>query len=331
MDLSQFNLTGWRAVNITGVPATLPDGYGIVTAGAERSLVGPGVNLYGASLSRADISMYNLEGAKILNLRNAGTTKLPPGYQEWGGGVLGRGSDLSGTDLFGRHTPHMWVGQDLSGINLAYSSKFGYESNFVGTNLKDIIWTRATQPFFGANLTGQNFAGVNFTSATGGVAEQANLNGANLSGIQAYRVTGDATKWSTIAFQTISAVGANLAGANVAGNSHSFQGGNLAGANLSGINATGTASFEYANLSGVSSGGIVGGDRFLQNEWWLRNGFIVGPSVNLSGQDLAGVDLRGVNLEGANLVGASGSGIPIDGSTKLPAGWAIVDGVLVGP
>ena len=56
---------------------------------------------------------------------------------------------------------------------------------------------------------------------------------------------------------------------------------------------------------------------------------LFGPTANLSGADLTNVEFRDDDLSYAKLNGAYGSGIT--GSVKLPEGWSIRDGYLIGP
>jgi len=96
----------------------------------------------------------------------------------------------------------------------------------------------------------------------------------------------------------------------------------------------GSINLSGANLTGVSSGGIVGTPA-IPAGWILVDGYLVGPQANLtdaslSGADLAGADLAGTELSGATLSGVSSGGITGTPSS-LPTGWLLVEGYLVGP
>jgi uncharacterized protein YjbI with pentapeptide repeats len=109
----------------------------------------------------------------------------------------------------------------------------------------------------GADLTGINLTGVDLTGV--------DLSGADLTG-------------------------ANLTGADLTGvplNSANLTGVDLYGANLTGANLSG------AGLTGLISGNITGTPT-LPTNYALENGYIIGPYVNLSADDLTDA-LGGVN------------------------------------
>ena len=172
-----------------------------------------------------------------------------------------------------------WSGCDKSGVNLS------------GANLT------------GANLTGANLTGANLTSA--------DLSGADLSGAT---------------FSWASLQGANLNGANLTG--ASFSGTNFENADLSNANLTSAnllvailtgANLTGANLTGVASGGITGTTSALPAGWWLINGYLVGPSANLSYANFTGENLSGLNLVGATLYGTTLSGANLSGANLTDA------------
>ncbi len=156
--------------------------------------------------------------------------------------------------------------------------------------------------------------------------------------------------------------GADLTGADLAGadlGSTDLSGATLAGTDLTGAVLTEAtlsetdlagAQLTGTELSGATSGGIIGEPSALPEDWRLVDGYLVGPDADLAGAhldgaDLAGADLTdaslgsasliGVDLSGAVLTGASGSPAVSGGVTgtpaALPAGWALVEGYLVGP
>ena len=94
-----------------------------------------------------------------------------------------------------------------------------------------------------------------------------------------------------------------------------LSGADLTGADLSRANMTGAAItnavFTGATLNGIrESRSLTGQPRSLPTSWlWVTQGYLIGPGVNLSGEDLSdsganGAYLAGVNLTGANLTGA---------------------------
>ena len=135
----------------------------------------------------------------------------------------------------------------------------------------------------GANLSGANLSGANLTGAnlTGASVTNADLSGVSLSG-------------------------ANLSGAN------------LSGANLDSADLT-NANLTNAGLTGVRSGGIVGTPSFLPANWSVLNGYLIGPSANLSGADLSFANLTSADLSGANLNGANLSDSDLTGASLAGA------------
>ena len=83
-----------------------------------------------------------------------------------------------------------------------------------------------------------------------------------------------------------------------------FAGADFTNANLSGANLSG-APLARTNLTGVTSGRIVGKPSSLPRGWQLQKGYLIGPSANLPEAKLTGASLAGANLVGANLYGAN--------------------------
>jgi uncharacterized protein YjbI with pentapeptide repeats len=92
--------------------------------------------------------------------------------------------------------------------------------------------------------------------------------------------------------------------------------------------------FRGATLEGTRGVGIITLDKYPLTwpvGWGVRKGVLVGPTADLSSVELLGTDLSGIDLSGANLRGVIGRGLKFDGTTRLPMGWAIINGTLVGP
>lgn len=110
---------------------------------------------------------------------------------------------------------------------------------------------------------------------------------------------------------------ADLSGANLA--NVDLSGANLTGANLNNATLTG-AKFgcitvnnaqKCANFTNLRASGIVGLPAPLPAKWVLKSGFLLGPTVNLSGLSfrnstniLAGTSASNLDLTGANLTNA---------------------------
>jgi len=143
-----------------------------------------------------------------------------------------------------------------------------------------------------ANLSGANLTGVKLgTSLTG-----TDFAGAELSGAQL-----------TAGMDGANFTGANLAGAVI----YYLRNSNLSGADIS------RANFNGAQFQGIKSGGLtdLGGQPSLPFGWSLSNGFLIGPSIDLSGldypslggktPDLSSMTFNGSNFSSANLTGAT--------------------------
>ncbi|MCH1500297.1 MAG: pentapeptide repeat-containing protein, partial [Akkermansiaceae bacterium] len=74
-----------------------------------------------------------------------------------------------------------------------------------------------------------------------------------------------------------------------------------------------------ADLSSISSGGITGQPSALPPGFKLINGYLVGPTANLSGANLSGIDLSGIDLSSANFSGANLSGANLSRSKLFAA------------
>jgi uncharacterized protein YjbI with pentapeptide repeats len=106
--------------------------------------------------------------------------------------------------------------------------------------------------------------------------------------------------------------GWSLTGGYLLGDSANLTGANLAHANLSGIdlsdaillNATLTSAtitgtqLADANLYGVKSGGVTGAPKSFPGGYTVRDGYVLGQGVNLSGLNLTTVPLEGAQLSG---------------------------------
>jgi hypothetical protein len=96
----------------------------------------------------------------------------------------------------------------------------------------------------------------------------------------------------------------------------------------------GLVDFSGATFKDVRGVGITIATNFpvtWPTGWDLRGGVLVGPTADLSSVELVGTDLSGIDLSGANLSSVYGRGLKFDVSTRLPMGWAIINGTLVGP
>jgi uncharacterized protein YjbI with pentapeptide repeats len=230
-----------------------------------------GCNLSSAVLTGADLSTANLSQA---NLTNAGLSN----------------ANLSGASLAGANLTAAF----MQGTNLASAS-------LTGADLTQALVRNASLDK--TDLTGATLTGVNSRLITGTPAHlPANWSlvkgsligpGANLINDQLTRADLSRTDLAGAQLDGADLTGANLSHANLTG--ASLVETILTSANL---DATNLAS---ATLTAIVSGGITGTPAALPVHWLLRAGFLMGPGIDLSGDNLAGRGLAGVDLSGANL------------------------------
>ena len=186
------------------------------------------------------------------------------------GYYIGPDSDLFFADL---------TGADLTGADLSYTNAIG--ANLTGANLS------------GADLSGTELTGANFTGVISG-----NITGTPTLSFNYKIING------YIVGQDVDLTGADLSGVVILLNGT----GSITGANLSGADLTGAdLSDQFMDLTRVKSGNITGTPT-LPSGYQMAGGYIVGPSVDLTGADLTGADLTGVDLTGADLTGANING-----------------------
>lgn len=160
--------------------------------------------------------------------------------------------------------------------------------------------------------------------------------------------------------------GADLTGCDLSGALIAYAdvtGANFFGASLRGA-TLGTIEMQDADLSGADVTDLfacgIGGEPIPPAAWRKVGSCLVGPTANLTGApldefDLSGLDLTGANLTEAglmfsNLSGANLTGVHLQSTdlsmttltgvissgitgtpSRLPDGWALIGGVLVGP
>lgn len=307
-DLRGFNLEG---VNLSGMTfrnvkvddsTKLPEGWsyfnGYLVAPDGRTEV----DISGTNVQGLDLSDLNLNGWRGIGL--AGTpAALPAGYNIVNGILVGPGVNLAGADLWSMDLrAYDLTGATISRVSNLWSAQLPEGWKLVGGDLAVGPGARLfNYSYNGGNYAGMNLAGMHLGSGNHPFYNSSNLSGANLAGIN--------FGTSTYAFWYANLTGANLAGADMRG-------------------APGYAgSMAGSDFSGIISGGILGEDRDL-GLWKLRDGYIYGPRVNLSGANLAGVNLLQYNLVGANF---GGGNVIIDENTKIPDGWTYSDGYFFGP
>jgi uncharacterized protein YjbI with pentapeptide repeats len=235
-------------------------------------------------------------------------------------GVDWAGCNLSSADLSGADLSNAQLAQaDLSNADLSNANLSG--ASLAGANL--------TAAFMqGTSLASASLNGADLTQALvrNGSLDKTDLSGATLTGVNSRLLTGTPAhlpaNWSLVKGSLIGP-GANLINDQLSG--AGLSGADLAGAQLDGAGLTG-ADLSHADLTGASligtiltgarldgtglasstltavvSGGITGTPAALPVPWMLRAGFLMGPGIDLSGDNLSGRGLAGVDLSGADL------------------------------
>ena len=273
-NLSRANLTGVYLSNVNLTGANLT---GAILTGAE---------LINANLNGADLTDAILTGAHILtdtNLTDANLTDTELTNSFFYDSVILTGIKTGGIKGIPKKLPKRYYLSDgiIIGPNIDIPNNNTFNTIILKKKYKKIkIKNNKTKEYLigpNVDLTGANLTGANLTGAilTGAILISAILTDADLTGL-------DLTDTD------------------------------LTDANLSDVNLTG-ADLTGAKLTGIKSGGIKGNPR-LPSRYVLRNGYIIGPNVNLTHVDLTGLDLTDtdltdaklsdVNLTGANLTGA---------------------------
>lgn len=331
-NLDEANLANVRAENVVGVPSSLPTDWVLI----NKFLLGPEANLSSFILNDMDLRNVNLTGADLsyarmtsVNLTNTNLTDatltevfgnsivgtpnaLPEDWTIQKGLLIGPTANLSGLSI---------TGVDFRGLNLSgalLNSSNLIDSNLSGLNLQGVgvlsiglINTNVSDTDF----EGVDFGGVRSFGITGTpknlptgfvlrsgflIGPGANLSSANMSNIN----------FTDISLSEVNLLAANLSNTNLAGvdlTSTLVRGANFYQANITGTDFTGV------DLTGVVSGNLTGTPIGLSEDWTLFQGFLVGPSANLSTCDWRGLDLRALNLSGVNFVSGNLTGANISG------------------
>ena len=375
-------LTGVTSGGIVGAPVDPPISWKV----AGGYLVGPGANLAGADLRNALLMNVTLTNADITGA-SFGTDNEEKLAGIVSGGLVGLPAQLPASGRF-RVVEGYLVGPNvnLTGARFSSTAQLGVSLSATNFTRADLSGLDLTGAFMNnADLSGARLIGTDLTGV--------NLSAARLDGVTANGIVGTPALpagWRLLDRHLVGR-GADVSGADLAG--ANLTGLDLTGADLTGTDLTGTvltnATLRNVRLTGatiggavlgtdddnkligISSGGLVGLPAQLSATGRFRvvEGYLIGPSANLSGASfspsadlgislsaanftsadltglnltgafmnnanltnavLTGTNLTGVNLSAATLTGVRSGGIT--GRPALPAGWSLVDGYLVGP
>ena len=362
-----------------------------------------GATLTGANISGTNFTGANLTNILSGSLQSSPAPTLPSGWTLVSGYLVGQGANLTNLSVSPPRTSVSATALNASSttVRVASASAFPQSGTFsiqiddeimnVTAGAGSTTWTvsrgssgtTAAAHIIGAsvvrttgiNLSNADMRDVNLAGANLAYANlgDANLNGAKLTNAN---LTGARMNSGTSLYQTVLA-GATLRSANLSGVNFSnviltatvgtstVNGANFAGASVTGA-YFGSVSLSTSNITGIRSGS-VSGTPVLPTGWFVSQGYLVGPSANLSGLNLTGMSFAGVtgltgvnmsnsnltnvnfsnasllgfNLSGANLTGTNFTNANLNGvisgsvtstsAPTLPASWTLTSGYLIGP
>ena len=221
-----------------------------------------------------------------------------------------------------------WDGLNLIGANLKGAILEGtqfHEVKLQNAKLENTNLQRARfykSKLIGANLEGAKLYDSYFKNTN---LSRANLQGAKLGGtIFSQRADLRLANLENANLYNTVLPGANLFRANLKGatlKNTNLRKANLRRAKLNNANLE-NAKLEGADLEGVSSGDIIGKPKNMPENYTIREGYIIGPGVNLQGAILEGTILEKVNLINANLQNADLRGAKYNNNTVgFPEGF----------
>jgi uncharacterized protein YjbI with pentapeptide repeats len=267
------------------------------------------------------------------------TSRLPTKYTIRGTYIVGPNVDLSGGDLTGLDISNTFLsGANLSAVTFTGTRSGGIE--MITTNpiiFSDPAFYNGSQYGYKylngyivgprVNLSGADFSGVTISAV--------DVSGANMSNAVFTRIRSSNVVGVPSAITTGYKVTArHVVGPRLDMSGYDFTNGNFSGVDISGSNLT------NAIFTNTSSGGVTGsaGTLFTTTtlpvnvKYQLTQGYIVGPSVNLTGGDLSGVDVSGINLTGATLYNAITGKVVHNSETVLPSvDYTFIGDYIVGP
>ena len=280
---TSFSCTAGTGSTLSSCTDNNTDTSGVNTSGTLNTSV-PGSFTYTVTATDADGKTGTASITYNVSSSSTPDCSVPPPPADLAGADL-QGCDLAGADL---------DGADLDGANLGVlypGTPFASDTDLAGANLSDANMTDANMTdaqLEGADLDGANLTGADLTDT---YLNSANLTGANLTGANLTGCLGDEADLTDADLTD-----ANLTDANLY--ETPFTDATLTGADLT-----------DALLSGDLSGGIIGTPSALPtDDWEVIDGYLIGPTAQLTDADLSDADLSDADLEGANLTEADLTG-----------------------
>ena len=339
-------------VNLSGGDFTGLDLSGAVLTGAKFTSANfTGANLDGANITYADLSGSVLTGTKTARIvyqgynLSAQDPSLPKPYRyvystiAGLGAIVGPYADLSGADLRGSNLGYANVtGTNLTGANLVgiksgncaidnevrpvFSTGSGFK--FVSGYLIGPYANLTRNDFTDQDFSGTNLTGVDFTNS-----KLLNIKSGNIVASPALPIFPDSTF--------------SLRGGYIIGPGVDLSNSDLSGIDLSNVTIT-NANMINSGFVNIKTGGVKGTTPYLKPKYSLRNGYIIGDSVDLSGADLSGQSLANAYFTNTNITNAvftnsilsvakSGGNMRYNDATKssMPAKYTIRGTYILGP
>jgi uncharacterized protein YjbI with pentapeptide repeats len=338
------NLRSVISGNIIGKPRYMPDGYSVING----YIVGPYVNLNNANLSGADLVDTHLIHTNLKGLisgNTIGAPVLPSGYKLIKGYIIGPDVNLTDVNL---------SGMDLTDMNLSYCVLKGVISgNITGTPKLPHGYKMIKGYILGpdVNLTDANLSGTDLSELVLNNCILKGIISGNIKGIpqlpKGYGMTKgyivgpnlnlkgvDLTNSDLSSIDLTNSildglVSGSIKGLPILSENYKIMKGYIIGPYVN-LNGADLNDVDLSNISlrGIKSGNIKG-NPILPKEYHLIKKYIVGHDVDLRDANLSDLDLNGIDLSNSILNGIiSGN---IKGNPKLPNGYKIIKGYIVGP
>ena len=331
--------TGTRSGGVRGTPASLTKGYKLLSG----YLIGPKVNLVSTVLTKVNLTGADLAGANLTSADLAGTNLFAANLVS----AVFDSANLTGANLqranatSAQFSPATLTGAHVFGTTF-HLANF-HKATLKSISDKDIALSTATTPkptvnMTNANLTNADLAGASLSGAsmqgsscTGCNLTNVNWAGADLSGLNFAGAILSTVDLQGVTLNNATMVGTNCAEVNLSSsldNNVDWTGADLAAANLDSATITG-GNFTSANMGGATfdgtiSGKLTGTPSTITANYVIRGGYLFGPSVDISNQNLHGdnmssLDLTGANLRHDDLTAADLSGTKLDSADLTDA------------
>lgn len=302
-DLRYARLQNVSSGDLRGIPILDPK-YKLLNG----YIVGPNVDLSGANLSDVDLSGMdltntNLQNVIFTNLRSGfikGEPVLSQEYRLMNGYIVGKELYLNGANL-------EW--QDFSDMDLYKTDFTNVKLNHTTFNRSFILETNFTDIEF-SDIRSRGLLGVPSHLPDGLIILDCHIEGS-----PSRIFVGPSIKLENIEFRNQNIDEIDLSGSQLI---------NLYFNNTS-IDST---NFNQTNLLSIRSKNITGTPLHLSHQFIIRNGYLIGPNVNLMSSDFTNLDLSGTNLTDANLLGVRFQNTtpgPIDGIPILDFDWKLIN------